>query len=169
MTRVLISVCVCVCGAVVMGNQGGATTTEDPTTVCIANVQEYWRAHRDRDAEAAVRLCSPSGMYVTASDGSFHKPKRVQTLELQKQRLAQLKFDFQVYFPEAVLLSKDVVQTRYYLEGLLTTDKRTAPYRTRVTQIWVKEDGKWLAKSQHFSSAAYGGVYITQQEAYERN
>ena len=40
-------------------------------------------------------------------------------------------------------------------------------YRTRVTMNWVNENGKWVAKTQHFSSAAYGGVHISQSSDFE--
>ena len=32
---------------------------------------------------------------------------------------------------------------------------------------WVNESGKWVAKTQHFSSATYGGVHISQSSDFE--
>ena len=137
-------------GLCFIGSQCGAFAQEEPTRICIAKVKEYWKAHREHNVAAVVALSSPSGVYWTNSDGSFHKPKRIETVESIKSVFAKLQYNWQVYFPEAVLLSKDVVLTRYYLEGLLTTAEKTSPYRTRVTQIWVKENGKWLKNPHTF-------------------
>ena len=167
MNRLMLTVCTV--GLFFIGSQSGALAQEEPTTICIAKVKEYWKAYREQNAATMVALSSPSGVYVTNSDGSFHKPKRIVTVERMKDHFAKVHHNFQVYFPEAVLLSKDVVLTRYYLEGLLTTAGKTSPYRTRVTQIWVKENGKWFEKSGHASNAAYGGVYLTQPTDYDRD
>jgi len=32
---------------------------------------------------------------------------------------------------------------------------------------WVKEGNKWVAKSQHYSSASYGGVHVSQAADFE--
>ena len=37
---------------------------------------------------------------------------------------------------------------------------QSSDYRTRVTQNWVKESGKWVVKTQHYSPASYGGVHM---------
>ena len=46
-------------------------------------------------------------------------------------------------------------------------DGDTSPYRTRVTMNWVKENGKWVSKTQHYSPAAYGGVHVSQASDFE--
>jgi hypothetical protein len=45
--------------------------------------------------------------------------------------------------------------------------ENNAPYRTRVTETWVKEMGSWKRKTSHFSSAAYGGVHQTSKSDFE--
>ena len=70
-----------------------------------------------------------------------------------------------VYFPEATKLSKDVYLVRFYYEGVAGSDNQ--PYRTRVTTTWVNEDGGWVIRSQHYSSAAYGGVHQTVRSDFE--
>jgi len=40
-------------------------------------------------------------------------------------------------------------------------------YRTRVTMNWVKEDGKWVVRSAHYSPASYGGVHKTVATDFE--
>lgn len=52
---------------------------------------------------------------------------------------------------------------QYYSEGAM--DPKTSPavsnYRTRVTQVFVKEDGKWKVRAAHWSPIA-GGAGTTQ-------
>ncbi len=67
-----------------------------------------------------------------------------------------------VYYPEAIQLSDDVVFVRFYYEGMTEVNGETSPYRTRVTMNWVKEGGNWVAKTQHYSPASYGGVHVPQ-------
>jgi len=37
----------------------------------------------------------------------------------------------------------------------------TRDYRTRASMNWVNEDGKWVAKTMHFSAASFGDVTVT--------
>jgi len=32
---------------------------------------------------------------------------------------------------------------------------------------WIKENGKWVVKSQHYSPANYGGVHRTQAADFD--
>ena len=112
--------------------------------VCIKQVQDYWAAFSRMDADAAVAMHSPKGVYGTNSDGSFHKPLKVTSVEQMKENFLNYSGLWKVYYPEAIALSKDVILTRYYLEGLSKAGASTTPYRTRVTHTWVNENGKWL-------------------------
>ena len=51
--------------------------------------------------------------------------------------------------------------------GVVTAGGNSSDYRTRVTMNWVKEGGKWVVKSQHYSPANYGGVHQTQAADFE--
>ncbi|MEC9092730.1 MAG: nuclear transport factor 2 family protein [Planctomycetota bacterium] len=135
---------------------------------CIQRVQSYWAAFSKQDAATAVAMHSPKGIYATNSDGSFHKPLKISSVEQMKENLATYSGLWKVYYPEAISFSKDVMLTRYYLEGLSKSDGKTTPYRTRVTHIWVNENGKWLTRSWHFSPAAYGGVHVTQSSDFKK-
>ena len=136
--------------------------------VCIKQVQDYWAAFSRMDADAAVAMLSPKGVYSTNSDGSFHKPLKVSSAEQMEENLSNYSGLWKVYYPEAIALSNDVILTRYYLEGLAKAGASTTPYRTRVTHIWVNENGKWLTRSWHFSPAAYGGVHVTQASDFKK-
>ena len=135
---------------------------------CVKQVQDYWSAFSRLDAAAAAALHSSKGIYATNSDGSFHKPLKITTAEQMKENFASYSGLWKVYYPEGIPLSKDVILTRYYLEGLSKSGASQTPYRTRVTHIWVKENGKWVTRSWHFSPANYGGVHVTQSFDFNR-
>ena len=112
-----------------------------------------------------MALESKTGTYGTNSDGSFHKPKQIPSVEQWE------KFDqggiTNVFYPEAIQLSDSVVLARFYAEGVVTAGGNASDYRTRVTMNWIKENGKWVVKSQHYSAANYGGVHKTQAADFE--
>ena len=101
---------------------------------------------------------SNNGTYNTNSDGSFHKPILIETLEQRSQNPQSGITN--IYYPEAIELSKDVVHVRFYSEGIYGGRNSSGPYRTRVTMNWIKEGGKWVVKTQHYSPAVYGGVHM---------
>ena len=128
-------------------------------------LEKYFEARNDNDYETVVSLESKTGTYGTNSDGSFHKPRQVPSVEQWE------KFDqggiTNVFYPEAIQLSEGVVLARFYAEGIVTAGGISSDYRTRVTMNWVKEGGKWVVKSQHYSPANYGGVHQTQAADFE--
>jgi len=131
----------------------------------LVSVQKYFEARNNEDYEAVVALESRTGSYGTNSDGSFHKPKLISSVE-QWQRFNQGGVT-NVYYPEAIQLSEDVVFVRLYAEGMVTAGEQASDYRTRVTMNWVKENGKWVMKTQHYSAANYGGVHKTQASDFD--
>ena len=70
-----------------------------------------------------------------------------------------------IYFAEANKVANGAYYVRFYYEGV--NGENNAPYRTRVTETWVKEMGSWKRKTSHFSSAAYGGVHQTSKSDFE--
>ena len=85
---------------------------------CVKHVQDYWAAFSRMDADAAIALHSAKGVYATNSDGSFHKPVKITSVEEMKKNFLTYSGLWTVYYPEAISLSNDVILTRYYLEGL---------------------------------------------------
>jgi len=128
-------------------------------------LERYFDARNNNDYETVVSLESKSGTYGTNSDGSFHKPKQIPSVEQWE------KFDqggiTNVFYPEAIQLSESVVLARFYAEGIVTAGGKASSYRTRVTMNWIKEGGNWVVKSQHYSPANYGGVHQTQAADFE--
>lgn len=131
----------------------------------LASLDKYFEARNNNDYATVVSLESKTGTYGTNSDGSFHKPRQIPSVEQWE------KFDqggiTNVFYPEAIQLSEGVVLTRFYAEGVVTAGGNSSDYRTRVTMNWVKEDGNWVIKSQHYSPAKYGGVHQTQAADFE--
>ena len=131
----------------------------------LASLEKYFEARNNNDYETVVALESKTGTYGTNSDGSFHKPRQIPSVEQWE------KFDqggvTNVFYPEAIQLSESVVLARFYAEGVVTAGGNASDYRTRVTMTWVKENGNWVVKSQHYSPANYGGVHQTQAADFE--
>ena len=134
--------------------------------VVLENLMNYWKAVRAKDVKSAAATFCRDGIYWTSSDGALHKPLRVITEKTLEQQWKNRQLNWQVYYPEAIPLGSDVMLVRYYLEGLIVMSDKSTPYRTRVTSTWVKKNGKWLIKSEHYSAANYGGVYIPTQEDF---
>ena len=131
----------------------------------LTSLDKYFDARNNNDYETVVALESKTGTYGTNSDGSFHKPKQIPSVAQWE------KFDqggiTNVFYPEAIQLSDTVVLVRFYAEGVVTAGGNASDYRTRVTMNWIKEDGSWVVKSQHYSPANYGGVHKTQAADFE--
>lgn len=128
-------------------------------------LDKYYEARNQEDYETVASMESKLGTYNTNSDGSFHKPKQITSVEDWKR--TNQGGTTNVFYPEAVQIFEDVVYVRFYFEGVLETNGKTSDYRTRVTMNWIKEDGNWVVKSQHYSPANYGGVHITQAADFE--
>ena len=131
----------------------------------LVALQEYFEARNTEDYKTVVALESKSGTYGTNSDGSFHKPKQISSVE-QWKRSGQGGVT-KVFYPKAIQLSEDVVFVRFYAEGMVEAGGKASDYRTRVTMNWIKENGKWVVKSQHYSPANYGGVHRTQAADFD--
>ena len=127
---------------------------------------KYMDARNSRDFETVVAMSSKSGTLDTNSDGSFHKPLANQTVDGWKNSGDATTLYF---YPEATALSDDVVHVRFYSEGMVGNGGDMSDYRTRVTMNWVKESGKWVLKTAHYSSASYGGVHRTQESDFDDN
>ena len=110
-----------------------------------------------------MALSSSSGMLNTNSDGSFHKAcLKSSVADYEKNFAAGFN---SIFYPEAIKLTKDAYVVRFYYEGVVGEDDQ--PYRTRVTTTWIKENGKWVMRTQHYSSASFGGVHQTVRSDFE--
>ena len=119
----------------------------------------YMEARNTRDFATVIALSSKSGTLDTNSDGSFHKGL-AKTTAAQWGASGQLG-SLNTYYPEFSQISDGVVYVRFYYEGIAQNGSISSDYRTRVSQNWVKEEGKWVVKTSHYSPAQFGGVHIT--------
>ena len=124
----------------------------------------YMNARNSKDYETVVAMSSKAGTLDTNSDGSFHKPLAKQTVAGWAQGGDAVT---QHFYTEATAIADDVVHVRFYSEGMVGSDGVMSDYRTRVTMNWVKEDGKWVVRSAHYSPASYGGVHKTLSSDFE--
>ena len=127
-------------------------------------LSEYMDARNSKDYKTVVTMSSKTGTLDTNSDGSFHKPLATQTEATWAKSGDAVT---QHFYPEATAISDDVVHVRFYSEGMVGNDGNLSDYRTRVTMNWVKESGKWVLKTAHYSPASYGGVHKTQASDFE--
>lgn len=131
-------------------------------------IEAYWAARNSRDHEAVWELESRSGVLATNSDGSFHKPLNISTPDQWKDQMQGIEASVKVFALELTEITPVVVYARYYLEGMSGAAGNPKPYRTRVTNIWIKEsDGGWRQKTGHFSGANFGGVYAPSIRDFE--
>ncbi len=127
-------------------------------------LSEYMDARNSKDYKTVVAMSSKSGTLDTNSDGSFHKPLAMQTEESWANSGDAVT---QHFYAEATAIAEDVVHVRFYSEGMVGNNGDLSDYRTRVTMNWVKESGKWVLKTAHYSPASYGGVHKTIASDFE--
>ena len=131
----------------------------------LSTLLKYFEARNNEDYKTVVALESRSGTYGTNSDGSFHKPRLISPIEQWEK--ANQGGVTNVFYPQAIQLSENVVFVRFYSEGMVSAGGKASNYRTRVTMNWVKENGSWVMKTQHYSAANYGGVHLTQPADFD--
>ena len=128
----------------------------------IAQVEKLWEARNAMDYETQWNLVSKDGAFGANSNGTFFNYAEKGTVDDVKQGLSGIeKSNISVMYPKAAVIADGVVLARYYLEGQIefAGGAREPMYRTRVTQIWVKEGGEWKYRSWHFSPLHQGGVH----------
>lgn len=127
--------------------------------------EKYFDARKAQDWDTVAEMESTFGTYSTNSDGSFHKP--LSKTSADQWRASGQSGTLYTYYPEFSEISNGVVYVRFYYEGIATNGSQSRDYRTRVTQNWIKENGKWVLKTQHYSPAEYGGVHITSSSDFD--
>jgi len=150
----LLLACATIClSQVVLADSHMSATDE-----VLALVEKNWEARNNNDYKTQLDLRSDGIHFNANSSGTFFYATEKPTLEELAEDLAG-EYDVTVMYPKAFALSDTVVLARYYLEGSLSVEDTTVGnYRTRVTHIWVKEDGEWKSKSWHFSPLHNGGT-----------
>ncbi|MDP4745793.1 MAG: nuclear transport factor 2 family protein [Porticoccaceae bacterium] len=157
--KIIVAFCFVLSSTVFANDHSSAAEAE-----VLKAVNVYMQARNDRDFKTVVALSSKNGTLDTNSDGSFHKPLAKPSIESwQKSGPSQIQY----FYPEVIQIATDVVHVRLYAEGMVGPAGQESDYRTRVTMNWIKEDGSWVLKSAHYSSANYGGVHKTQVSDFD--
>lgn len=130
----------------------------DATDEVLELVEAMWEARNDNDYETQHDLMSDGMHYNANSNGTFFMAGEKPSLEDLAENL-EGEYNIGVHAAKATMLADTVVLARYYLEGSISANGNSVSnYRTRVTHIWVKEDGEWKSKSWHFSPLHGGGT-----------
>ena len=80
----------------------------------LESLSAYFEARTNQDWDKVVSYESKSGTFGTNSDGSFHKPKVIQSAD-DWANSGQAGV-INIYYPEAIQISDDVVFVRFYYE-----------------------------------------------------
>ena len=96
-----------------------ADTHSDDELAVLESLNAYYDARRNEDWKKVVSMESSAGVLSTNSDGSFHKPLIKQSADDWKN--SGTGGALNIYYPEAVQLSQNVVFTRFYYCLLYTS------------------------------------------------
>jgi ketosteroid isomerase-like protein len=104
--------------------------------------KQYWRALRDRDVEAALRLTDET-VIVAGAQGVGRLGKQAMAAMLKSAtwtlRSFEVKDDALVQ-----LLSDDVAIVAYTVHEELTVEGKPVVLDAADASIWVRRDGRWL-------------------------
>jgi ketosteroid isomerase-like protein len=112
--------------------------------------KEFWRALKDKDIDAALRLTNDPCIVAGAQGvASIDKP----TFAKMMQSATWTLHDFDVEDAQVRLLSDDVAILAYRVREKLTVDGKPVSLDAADTSTWVRRDGHWLCAS-HTESIA---------------
>ena len=116
-------------------------------------VKEHWKAQNEKNWKGVVSTLHSGGTMNGDSNGSFWYEMVPTVKGLTDNRKPGDKSNFNARYIEIdVLVPGKAAVAYYYLVGSFTLRGVTkSDYRTRVSQVFVTEGGKWKIKSGHFS------------------
>jgi len=134
-----------------------------------AAIDKFWADAATRTPDSSGD--NPAGVWQAASNGSlwdFLSPaeRAAQTASSPYTNNFQPKH----VTVRIVGSGKDVAHAVYYLVGTISKDGEPVNnnYRTRVSQVYEKIDGKWLLSGAHYS-ALHGGSGVPQDAFSSQN
>ena len=116
-------------------------------------INKQWKANSTKNWKEYVSTMHSGGTMNGDSNGSFWYELVPTVKGLTDNRKPGDKADFNARYIEIdVLVPGKAAVAYYYLVGSYTLRGVTkSDYRTRVSQVFVTEGGKWKIKSGHFS------------------
>jgi len=126
----------------------------------VNSIKSHWNMLNSGNVASFATNFVADGFSAASSEGSFWEYERQSTEEAVEQTKG-VKFDFHPHHISVIMLGKDMALATYYLVGSITPSEGEGitNYRTRASQIWVKDGSGWKIKHEHFS-ALFGGAGI---------
>jgi len=116
-------------------------------------VKEHWSAQNEKNWQGVVSTLHSGGTMNGDSNGSFWYVRESTVAALTEGQSPDNEFNFTPRYIEVDVLEKGKVAVAYYyLVGSYTINGvQKNDYRTRVSQIFVKEKGSWKVKAGHYT------------------
>ena len=116
-------------------------------------VNKHWQYQNAKDWKKYVGTLHSEGTMDGDSNGSFWYRREATVSAVTEGQSPENEFNFTPRYIEVDILEKGKVAGAYYylvgsynINGVQKND-----YRTRVSQIFVKEKGSWKVKAGHFT------------------
>ena len=116
-------------------------------------VNKHWQYQNAKDWGKYVGTMHSEGTMDGDSNGSFWYRRQATVASVTEGQSPENEFNFIPRYIEVDILEKGKVAVAYYylvgsynINGVQKND-----YRTRVSQIFVKEKGNWKVKAGHFT------------------
>ena len=116
-------------------------------------VNKHWEYQNKKNWKKFVGTLYSGGTMNGDSNGSFWYMQESTVAAVTKGQAPNNKFNFKPRYIEIDILEKGrVAIVYYYLVGSYSINgQEKNDYRTRVSQVFVKEGGGWKIKSGHFT------------------
>ena len=116
-------------------------------------INKHWESLNSNKFKDYISTTHSKGTMNGDSNGSFWYMQESTVAAVTEGQASNNKFNFKPRYIEIDILEKGrVAVAYYYLVGSYTINgQEKSDYRTRVSQIFVKEKGGWKIKSGHFT------------------
>ena len=116
-------------------------------------VNKHWEYQNKKNWKKYVGTLYSGGTMNGDSNGSFWYMQESTVAAVTEGQAPSNEFNFKPRYIKIDVLEKDrVAIAYYYLVGSYSINgQEKNDYRTRVSQVFVKEEGGWKIKSGHFT------------------
>ena len=116
-------------------------------------VNKHWEYQNKKNWKKYVGTLYSGGTMNGDSNGSFWYMQESTVAAVTEGQTPNNEFNFKPRYIKIDVLEKDrVAIAYYYLVGSYSINgQEKNDYRTRVSQVFVKEEGGWKIKSGHFT------------------
>ena len=141
--KLLLSTCLIITSLLFASDQSEVTDV----------VKKHWEYQNKKNWKKFVSTMHSGGTMNGDSNGSFWYLRESTVAAVTADQSSDNEFNFSPRYIEVDILEKGKVAVAYYylvgsykINGVEKND-----YRTRVSQIFVKEKGNWKVKAGHFT------------------